>query len=100
MDEYEILSLDYEIGIGLTLLFVWLFIKIKAIFVTYEKIERKSIKFGNSLTKVFMINKDINRINNVLFDLVNRDKEYVKLIEKKNHSKTFNIKNYISIILI
>jgi hypothetical protein len=47
-----------------------------------------------------MINKDINRINNVLIDLVNRDKEYVKLIEKKNHSKAFNIKNYISIILI
>ena len=47
-----------------------------------------------------MINEDINRINNFLIDLVNRDKEYVKLIEKKNHSKTFNIKNYISIILI
>ena len=67
---------------------------------TYEKIARKSIDLGNSLTKVFMINEDINRINNVLFDLVNRDKEYVKLIEKKNHSKAFNIKNYISIILI
>ncbi len=86
MDEYKILSSDDEIGIGLTLLFVWLFIKIKAIFVTYEKIERKSIKFGNSLTQVFMINEDIIRINNVLIDWINWDKEYVKLIEKKYHS--------------
>ena len=55
---------------------------------TYEKIARKSIDLGNSLTKVFMINEDINRINNVLIDLVNRDKEYVKLIEKKKSFKS------------
>ena len=34
-----------------------------------------------------MINEDINRINNFLIDLVNRDKEYVKLIEKKKSFK-------------
>ena len=32
MDEYEILSLDDEIGIGLTILFIWLFIIITGVF--------------------------------------------------------------------
>jgi hypothetical protein len=32
MDEYKILSLDDEIGIGLTILFVWLFRIITGVF--------------------------------------------------------------------
>ncbi len=92
MEKYEILSSDEEThvsrrrGISLTPFFVLLFIIITGgvgVFVTYEKISRKSIELGNCLTQVFIINEGINRINNILIDLVNRDKEYEKLIEKK-----------------
>ena len=119
MDKYEILSSDDEtnnsnvIGIGLTPFFILLFLIITGgvgVFVTYEKIKRQLTELRNTSLKIFIINEHINKINNVLLDYVNRDKENEKLITKKNlflqnlknklnEYKTFNF-NYSSQIQI
>ena len=119
MDKYEILSSDDEgnnsnvRGIGLTPFFILLFIILTGgvgVFVTYEKIKRQLTELQNTSLKIFIINEHINKINNGLLDLVNRDKENEKLIEKKtlsiqnlkkkiNEFKDFNF-NYSSQIQI
>ena len=119
MDKYEILSSDDEgnnsnvRGIGLTPFFILLFIIITGgvgVFVTYEKIKRQLTELRNTSLKIFILNEQINKINNVLLDYINRDKENEKKISKKivflqniknksNEYKDFNF-NYSSQIQI
>ena len=98
MDKYEILSSDDErkekgkIEIGLTPIFFFLFLILTegvGVFVTYEKIRRKSKEIGESLNTVFIMNENINKANNHLVELINLDKENEKILE----SITSNIKN-------
>ena len=95
MDKYQILNLENKPpakiqarkqGIGMTPYLVLLFIVITTgvgVFVTYQKIQRKLYEFSQISTHLFIINQSFQQINYVLSDLVKRDIDNQKLIEKK-----------------
>ena len=95
MDKYQVLNLENKPptkiqarkqGIGMTPYLVLLFIVITTgvgVFVTYEKIQRKLDELSQISTHLFIINQSFQQINYVLSDLVKRDIDNQKLIEKK-----------------
>jgi hypothetical protein len=95
MDKYQVLNLENKPptkiqarkqGIGMTPYLVLLFIVITTgvgVFVTYQKIQRKLYEFSQISTHLFIINQSFQQINYVLSDLVKRDIDNQKLIEKK-----------------
>ena len=95
MDKYQVLNLENKPptkiqarkqGIGMTPYLVLLFITITTgvgVFVTYEKIQRKLDELSQISTHLFIINQSFQQINYVLSDLVKRDIDNQKLIEKK-----------------
>ena len=95
MDKYQILNLENKPpakiqarkqGIGMTPYLVLLFITITTgvgVFVTYEKIQRKLDELSQISTHLFIINQSFQQINYVLSDLVKRDIDNQKLIDKQ-----------------
>ena len=95
MDKYQILNLENKPpakiqarkqGIGMTPYLVLLFIVITTgvgVFVTYQKIQRKLYEFSQISTHLFIINQSFQQINYVLSDLVKRDIDNQKLIDKQ-----------------
>ena len=88
MKKYELLSSDDDEktqskNVGLTPFFVLIFLIITGgvgLYVTYEKIRRKSLELGNYSTKAFITHDNINKINNILIGLINQKKENEKRI--------------------
>ena len=95
MDKYQVLNLENKPptkiqarkqGIGMTPYLVLLFIIITTgvgVFVTYDKVKRKSDELSQISTHLFIINQSFQQMNYFLSDLVKRDSNNQKLIDKK-----------------
>ena len=107
MDKYQVLNLENKPptkiqarkqGIGMTPYLVLLFIIITTgvgVFVTYDKVKRKSDELSQISTHLFIINQSFQQMNYFLSDLVKRDSNNQKLIDKKvkfmnNTKKQYN----------